>query len=77
MLEADYHTKMNVLLTGPVFYVKHFAGLLRNSSNGSVVNISSASAILAVGGYCPYGIAKAAIVKFTEDCVIQVAGIRH
>lgn len=75
--EAEYHAQMNVLLTGPVFYVKHLAALLRKSDNGSVINISSASADLASNGYCPYALAKAAIVKFTEDCVIQVPGIRH
>lgn len=75
--EADYHAQMNVLLTGPVFFVKHFAKLLRSSGSGSVINISSASAILSSGGYCPYALAKAAIVKFTEDSVIQVPGIRH
>ncbi|MGI9287870.1 MAG: SDR family NAD(P)-dependent oxidoreductase [Pseudomonadales bacterium] len=75
--EAEYHAQMNVLLTGPVFYVKHFAKLLRASASGSVLNISSASAVLSSTGYCPYALAKAAIVKFTEDSVIQVPGIRH
>jgi NAD(P)-dependent dehydrogenase (short-subunit alcohol dehydrogenase family) len=50
---------------------------LRHSDNGSVVNISSASALISPQGYCPYGLAKAAIHKFTEDCVVQVPGIRH
>lgn len=75
--ETEYDSQMAVLLKGPVFYVKHLAGLLRLSDNGSVVNISSASALLSAHGYCPYGLAKAAIHKFTEDCVIQVPGIRH
>ena len=75
--EADYDAQMAVLLKGPVFYVRHLASLLRQSDNGSVVNISSASAILSAHGYCPYALAKAAIHKFTEDCVIQVPGVRH
>lgn len=75
--EAAYDTQMGVLLKGPVFYVKHLAGLLRLSDNGSVVNISSASALLSANGYCPYALAKAALHKFTEDCVIQVPGVRH
>ena len=73
----DYNAQMAVLLTGPVFFVKHLAPLLRQSSNGSVVNISSASAVISVQGYCPYGTAKAAIAKFSEDCTITVPGIRH
>jgi NAD(P)-dependent dehydrogenase (short-subunit alcohol dehydrogenase family) len=75
--EAEYHAQMNVLLTGPVFYVKHFAGLLRKSTNGSVVNISSGSALLSSKGYCPYAIAKAGIIKLSEDSAVQVPGVRH
>ena len=75
--EAEYHAQMNVLLTGPVFFVKYFAKLLRNSSNGSVINISSASAQISSYGYCPYAIAKAAIVKLSEDAAVQVPGVRH
>ena len=41
------------------------------------MNISSASALISPQGYCPYGLAKAAIHKFTEDCVVQVPGVRH
>ncbi len=77
VIEADYDAQMDVMLKGPVFYVQHLAGLLRDSDNGSVVNISSASAILSSNGYCPYALAKAAIAKFSEDCVIQVPGVRH
>ena len=75
--EQEYHAQMNVLLTGPVFYVKHFAGLLRKSDNGSVINISSGSALISSHGYCPYALAKAAIVKLSEDSAVQVPGIRH
>jgi NAD(P)-dependent dehydrogenase (short-subunit alcohol dehydrogenase family) len=75
--EAEYDAQMAVLLKGPVFYVKHLAHLLRQSDNGSVINISSGSALLSSNGYCPYALAKAAIHKFTEDSVIQVPGIRH
>lgn len=77
VVESEYDAQMAVLLKGPVFYVKNLASLLRESDNGSVVNISSASALISPMGYCPYGIAKAAIHKFTEDCVIQVPEIRH
>ena len=61
VLDAEYDAQMAVLLKGPVFYVKHLAALLRKSDNGSVVNISSASALISSNGYCPYGLAKAAI----------------
>ena len=77
VVEAEYDAQMDVMLKGPVFYVQHLASLLRASDNGSVVNISSASAHLSSNGYCPYALAKAAIAKFSEDCVIQVPGVRH
>jgi NAD(P)-dependent dehydrogenase (short-subunit alcohol dehydrogenase family) len=77
VVEEEYHAQMNVMLTGPVFYVKHLASLLRKSPNGSVVNISSASAVVTAPGYCPYALAKAAIVKFSEDSAVQVPGVRH
>ncbi len=77
VVRPDYDSQMNVLLTGPIFYVKHLAGLLRASANGSVVNISSASALMSLPGYCPYGVAKGALVKFTEDSVVTVPGVRH
>ena len=77
VVEEEYHAQMNVMLTGPVFYVKHLASLLRKSDNGSVVNISSASAVVTAHGYCPYALAKAAIVKFSEDAAVQVPGVRH
>jgi NAD(P)-dependent dehydrogenase (short-subunit alcohol dehydrogenase family) len=73
----EYSAQMSVLLTGPIFLVKHLASLLRASNNGSVVNISSAAAVIAMPGYCPYGAAKAAIAKFTEDCTVTVPGVRH
>jgi len=75
--ESGYQVQMDVLVKGPVFYVKHLAPLLRASDNGSVVNISSVAALVSSHGYCPYGLAKAALNKFTEDCVVQVPGIRH
>ena len=75
--ESDYDLQMNVMLKGPVFYVQHLAPMLRQSDNGSVVNISSASAVISSNGYCPYALAKAAIAKFSEDCVVQVPGVRH
>jgi meso-butanediol dehydrogenase/(S,S)-butanediol dehydrogenase/diacetyl reductase len=73
----DYAAQMNVLINGPVFLVKNLAVLLRASNNGSVINIASAAAVIAMPNYCPYGLAKAAISKFSEDCTISVPGVRH
>lgn len=75
--ESSYDAQMAVLIKGPLFLVKHAARLLRAAPNGSVVNIASAAAVMAIDKYCPYGVGKAAILKFTEDSVITVPGIRH
>ena len=75
--ETAFTTQLNVMLTGPVFMVKHLAPLLRDRDNGSVINISSMTAVLSLPGSCPYGTLKEAIAKFTEDCVITVPGVRH
>lgn len=75
--EAVYDQQMGLFLKGPAFFVKYAAPLLRAADDGVVINISSASAILTMQGYFPYGTAKEAIAKFTEDCVLTVPGIRH
>lgn len=75
--EAEYDKVMNVLLKGPVFHLKYAAKLLRRSDDGSVVNISSGSSRMSMPAYCPYGLAKSAMEKLTEDSVIQVPGVRH
>lgn len=75
--EDIYDQQMAIFLKGPSFAVKYAAQLLRAADDGVVINISSASAVISMPGYFPYGIAKEAIAKFTEDCVINVPGIRH
>lgn len=75
--EDSYDAEMTVLVKAPIFLVKHGAKLLRAAPNGSVVNIASAAAIMSIDNYCPYGVGKAAVLKFTQDSVISVPGIRH
>lgn len=75
--EEDYDLTMDIMIKGPVFFVKFAAPLLRKSDNGSVINISSVGGIMTFPTYCPYALAKAAIIKLTEDSVVQARGIRH
>ncbi len=77
MPEEDYDKQFAILIKAPTFHVKYAAPLLRKSANGSVVNISSASANISLHGYTAYAPAKAALVKFTQDSVITVPGMRH
>lgn len=74
--EAAFDKQYAVLIKGPIFHVKYAAPLLRASS-GSVIDISSASAVLSLPGYTAYGSAKEALVKFTQDSVVTVPGVRH
>ncbi|WP_414729996.1 SDR family NAD(P)-dependent oxidoreductase [Zhongshania aliphaticivorans] len=74
--EAAFDKQYAVLIKGPIFHVKYAAPLLR-ASGGSVINISSASALLSLPGYTAYGSAKEALVKFTQDSVVTVPGVRH
>lgn len=75
--EESYDAEMTILVKAPIFLVKHGAKMLRAADNGSVINIASAAAIMSIDNYCPYGIGKAAVLKFTQDSVISVPGIRH
>ncbi|MBQ0720669.1 MAG: SDR family oxidoreductase [Gammaproteobacteria bacterium] len=75
--EESYDAEMTILIKAPIFLVKHGAKLLRAAPNGSVINIASAAAIVSIDNYCPYGVGKAAVLKFTQDSVISVPGIRH
>lgn len=75
--EEDYDLTMDIMIKGPVFFVKYAAPLLRKSDNGSVINISSVGGIMTFPNYCPYALTKAAIIKLTEDSVVQARGIRH
>ena len=77
LTEEEYDLGMDVLHKGPIFFVKHAAPLLRESDNGSVVNISSGSSVIAAPKYTPYSTAKAGLDKFTVDCTINVPGVRH
>lgn len=75
--EEDFDLQHGVMLKGPIFHVKHAAALLRESKTGSVVNIASASALLSLHGYTAYASAKSGLIKFTEDSVVTVPGVRH
>ena len=75
--EGVFDFEFAVNLKGPMLLVKNFAKLLRKSDNGSVVNIASVAAIREVPGHYLYSAAKAALDKFTRDCVRAVPGVRH
>ena len=75
--ESVFDFEFAINLKGPMLLVKNFAKLLRESDNGSVINIASVAAIREVPGHYLYSAAKMALDKFTRDCAKAVPGIRH
>ena len=76
MEEDDYYFHYEVLVKGPMLFVKHFAPLLRNSSNPSIINISSLAARIEASNHFLYSTAKLALEKFTRHLVRDLPGIR-
>ncbi len=77
MQEADFYWHYDVLVKGPMLMVKYFAPLLRKSSHPSILNISSAAARIEIRqNHFLYSTAKAAVLKFTQHLVRDLAGIR-
>ena len=76
MTEEDFYCHFDVIVKGPMLMVKHFARLLRKSSNPSIVNISSNAEHMTPTSNALYGSAKAALGKFTRNTVRDLPGIR-
>ena len=79
MKDADFNYHYDVLVKGAMLMVKYFAPLLRQSSNPSIVNISSVAAISEKSrdlGDVLYATCKVALVKFNRHLVRCLPGIR-
>ena len=74
--EEDFYFNYDVLFKGPVLLVKHFAPLLRKSSNPSVINIASVAARINAAKHILYATAKAALERFTQHLTRDLPGIR-
>lgn len=61
---------------GVAWGLKHAASKLRDG--GSVINVSSASAVVGVSGLSPYAASKAAVLALTQTAAVELAprGIR-
>ena len=58
--------------------LKHSVPLLSQSSQGSVINVSSINARMALEGFVPYAMTKAAILQVTRNAAVDLGpkGIR-
>ena len=65
-----------VNVRAPMLLVKHFAKLMRNSTNPSILNISSIGAYIDTPNEIVYGVSKAAIDKYTRTLARNLPGIR-
>ena len=76
MTEEDFYNEYDVTVKGPMLMIKHFAALLRKSTNPSIANISSS----AVNNEAPlnglYGSAKSAQEKYARHMVRDLPRIR-
>ena len=76
MTVDDYDFYFNLILKGPMFFVKHFAPFLRKAPAPSIVNISSVAALAFSVAPFLYSTAKLALDKFTKHMVFDLPGIR-
>jgi len=68
-----WNRMMGIHMGGTFLVSKHTLPALRESGNGSIVNIASVAAIVAQPYNAPYGAAKAAIAGFSRQLALDVA----
>jgi 3-oxoacyl-[acyl-carrier protein] reductase len=68
-LEATW--KLN--LRGPILAAGQVLGLLRDSSDGSIVNISSTAGQRGEAFYSPYAASKGALIALTKSWAVELA----
>jgi len=69
----DWNKVISVNLTGKFLCVKYAIKLLRNSSNGSIVNIASRLGAIPCAEASAYCVAEAGIINFTKCAAIEFA----
>lgn len=75
---ADWRRTIEVNLNGAFYCTRLAVNLLRQSSDGSIINISSVAGRLGYGFRTPYAASKWAIVGFTKSLAVELGpeGIR-
>ena len=71
--EEDFDKLMNLNLKSAFELCKLFHPLLKNSGDGSIVNIVSVAGITSVGTGSPYAVSKAAMIHFTRYLAVEWA----
>jgi NAD(P)-dependent dehydrogenase (short-subunit alcohol dehydrogenase family) len=73
--DADWSRVLSVNLTGPFLCTKTAAPLLREHGGGSVVNITSISAVRASTLRSAYGTSKAGLAHLTKQLAVELASL--
>ncbi len=76
--EKTFHFHFDVIVKGSMLFVKHFTPMLRESSNPSIINISSiaAGSNIIWPNHFLYSSAKLALEKYTQHLVRDLWGVR-
>jgi len=69
--ESDFDFCYDVNLKGVAWMMKHASPIIRDG--GSIINISSASALLGVSGLSTYAASKAAVIGLTKTAAVELA----
>lgn len=62
-----------VNIKGTALMTKHVIPLMRSASQGAaIVNMSSVNAQIALPGFVPYAMTKAAVSQITRNCAVDL-----
>ncbi len=73
--DADWNRILSVNLTGPFLCTKAAAPLMREHGGGTVVNITSISAVRASTLRSAYGTSKAGLAHLTKQLAVELASL--
>jgi NAD(P)-dependent dehydrogenase (short-subunit alcohol dehydrogenase family) len=63
---------MNINVRGYALVIKHIVPILKKQNNGSIINISSASGLVANPNFLPYSTSKGAIIQMTRNLALDL-----
>ncbi|RJF68425.1 SDR family NAD(P)-dependent oxidoreductase [Rhodopseudomonas palustris] len=72
---AEWQRVIDVNLTGPFKLIQASVPLLRDSGGGTIVNVTSISALRASTLRAAYGSSKAGLAHLTKQCAVELAGL--
>jgi glucose 1-dehydrogenase len=74
LAESDFDRVLAVNLKGYFLFGQAVARLMARQKSGSIINMSSANAVLAIANQVPYVVSKGAVNQLTKVMAIALAG---